>query len=501
MNALSIALGALASLPVLAAAFGGVLWGILGGALPGISPSIAMALLLPFTVGLDPTTAIVLLASVYVGAEYGGSIPAILIRTPGTNSASATVVDGFAMAQQGRAGEALGISLMSGLWGGLFGLAVLVLCTESLAQVALAFTPAAYFSLGILGLSVIAGLSGGSLLKGSIAAMIGLTIAFIGSDPVSGVPRFTFGSADLLGGVKPILVMVGLFAVTEMLVQITEPPWAKADKGEARLKLPNWALSKRLFKPQAIGAVIGTVEGVTPGAGGTIAAFMAYSEAKRWSKKPEEFGHGSPEGIAAPECANNVVTATALVPLLSLGIPGSNSAAILLGGFLIHGLQPGPLLFSKAPEVVYGLYGGLLMANIAMVLIGLVILSPCIWLVNRPKPYLIAVILALVMTGVYAIHQSVFEVFLVIGIGVFGYLMRWLRLPVLPLVLGLVLGYLVESNYRRSLLISGGEWSIFVTDRVSLGLLLLAVGLTAYTAWKEFATPKAKAAPIAAQGA
>ncbi len=492
MTALGIALSQLSSWSVLAAAFGGVLWGILGGALPGISPSIAMALLLPFTVSLDPTSAIVLLASVYVGAEYGGSIPAILIRTPGTNSASATVLDGYAMAQQGRAGEALGISLMSGLWGGLFGLAVLVLCTESLAQVALAFTPAAYFSLGILGLSVIAGLSGGSLLKGSIAACIGLSIAFIGSDPVSGVPRFTFGSADLLGGVKPILVMVGLFAVTEMLVQITEPPWAKANQGEARLKLPNWALSKRLFKPQAIGAVIGTVEGVTPGAGGTIAAFMAYSEAKRWSRHPEEFGHGSPEGIAAPECANNVVTATALVPLLSLGIPGSNSAAILLGGFLIHGLQPGPMLFSKAPEVVYGLYGGLFIANIAMVLIGLVILSPCIWLVNRPKPYLIAGILALVMSGVYAIHQSFFEIFLVIAVGVFGYAMRWLKLPVLPLVLGLVLGYLVESNYRRSLLISGGELSIFITDPVSLGLLLLALLLTGYTASKEFAGRKGK---------
>ena len=492
MDALLHALNHLASVSIIVAAFGGVLWGILGGALPGISPSIAMALLLPFTVGMDPTTALVLLASVYVGAEYGGSIPAILIRTPGTNSASATVVDGYAMAAQGRAGEALGISLISGLWGGLFGLAVLVLCTEALAKVALAFTPAAYFSLGILGLSVIAGLSGGSLLKGTIAALIGLTIAFIGSDPVSGVPRFTFGSADLLGGVKPILIMVGLFAVTEMLVQITEPPWAKANKSEAKLKLPNWAMSKRLFKPQAIGAVIGTVEGVTPGAGGTIAAFMAYSEAKRWSSQPEEFGHGSPEGIAAPECANNVVTATALVPLLSLGIPGSNSAAILLGGFLIHGLQPGPLLFEKAPEVVYGLYGGLFIANIAMLLIGMVILSPCIWLVNRPKPFLIAVILALVMSGVYAIHQSFFEIFLVVAVGLLGYAMRWLKMPVLPLVLGLVLGYLVESNYRRSLLISGGELSIFVTDKVSLGLLALAVLLTGYTAWKEFFGVKEK---------
>ena len=493
MDSVLNSLGSLASVWVVAAAFGGVLWGILGGALPGISPSIAMALLLPFTAGMPPTIALVLLASVYVGAEYGGSIPAILIRTPGTNSAAATVIDGFEMARQGKAGEALGISLVSGLVGGLFGLVVLVLATESLAKVALAFTPAAYFSLGILGLSVIAGLSGGSLLKGLIAASIGLMIAFVGSDPVSGVSRFTFGSADLLDGVKPIIVMVGLFAVTEMLVQIGEPTWAKADKTTSRLKLPNWAMWKRLFRPQAIGAAVGTFEGVTPGAGGTVAAFMAYSESKRWSKYPEEYGHGSPEGVAAPEAANNVVTATALVPLLSLGIPGSNSAAILMGGFLIHGLQPGPMLFSKAPEVVYGLYGGLFIANIAMLLIGLVILNPCIWLVNRPKPYLIAGILALVMTGVYALHQSVFDIAMALGIGVLGYGMRLLRIPVLPMVLGLVLGYMVESNYRRSLLISGGEHSIFVTDLVSAGLLALALVLTVYTGFKEFTDRKSKA--------
>jgi putative tricarboxylic transport membrane protein len=493
MDSLLQSLSGFTMLWVIAAAFGGVLWGILGGALPGISPSIAMALLLPFTVSLPPTIAIVLLASVYVGAEYGGSIPAILIRTPGTNSASATVIDGFEMARQGKAGEALGISLISGLVGGLFGLVVLVLATESLAKVALAFTPAAYFSLGVLGLSVIASLSGGTLLKGLIAACVGLMIAFIGSDPVSGVSRFTFGSADLLDGVKPIIIMVGLFAVTEMLVQIGEPSWAKADKVSSRLKLPNWAMSKRLMRPQAIGAAVGTFEGVTPGAGGTVAAFMAYSESKRWSKHPEEYGHGSPEGVAAPEAANNVVTATALVPLLSLGIPGSNSAAILMGGFLIHGLQPGPMLFTKAPDVVYGLYGGLFAANIAMLLIGLVILNPCIWLVNRPKHYLIAGILALVMTGVYALHQSVFDIAMALGVGVLGYGMRLLRIPVLPMVLGLVLGYMVESNYRRSLLISGGDHSIFMTDMVSAGLLLLSLALALYTVVKEFTDRKSKA--------
>ncbi len=469
----------------LVASLGGVIWGIFGGALPGISPSIAMALLLPFTYGMEPVTAIVLLASVYVGAEYGGSIPAILIRTPGTNSAAATTLDGYEMAKQGRAGEALGISLMCGLVGGLFGLLVLVVATEPLAKVALAFTPPAYCALGILGLSVIASLSSGSLLKGLIAAFFGLMVATVGTDPVSGVSRFTFGSPDLLGGIRPILVMVGLFAVGEMLEQISAPAWAKADARDTRLKLPDLAMWKRLWKTQVIGCSIGTLEGVTPGAGGTIAAFMAYNEAKRWSDHPEEFGKGSVEGVAAPECANNVVTATALVPLLSLGIPGSNSAAVLLGGFMIHGLMPGPLLFEKVPDIVYGLYGGLLAANIFMVLVGLVILSPCIWLVNRPKPYLIAFILALVCTGVFAIDQSLFDLGLVLGAGVVGYAMRRFGVPVLPMVLGVVLGFLVESNYRRSLVLSGGDHGIFVHDPVAVGLLAGAILLTGYSLIRE----------------
>ncbi len=479
------------------AAFAGVVWGIFGGALPGISPSIAMALLLPFTYSLDPVSAIVLLASVYVGAEYGGSIPAILIRTPGTNAAAATTLDGFELHRQGRGGEALGISLMSGLVGGLFGLAVLVLLTEPLARVALAFTPPAYFALGVLGLSVIASLGGGSLIKGLIAGVVGLMIATIGTDPVSGVSRFTFGAPDLLGGIRPILIMVGLFAVSELMIQVSEPPWAKVASRDTRLKLPDWAVWKRMWKPHSIGAVIGTIEGVTPGAGGTIAAFMSYNEAKRWSKHPEEFGRGSIEGIAAPEAANNVVTATALVPLLSLGIPGSNSAAILLGGFLIHGLAPGPMLFERSPDVVYGLYSGLLIANIAMVLIGLVILTPCIWLVNRPKPYLLAFIFALIVSGVYSIEQNLFDLGLVLAAGALGYVMRWLGMPFLPMVLGVVLGYLVESNYRRSLVISGGDYMIFLTDPVALALLAVAVlllGVSLYREARATAGPKPEAA-------
>jgi putative tricarboxylic transport membrane protein len=484
MHELALAWQALAGSWAIPAAFAGCAWGIIGGALPGISPSIAMALLLPFTHGMEPVAAIVMLASVYVGAEYGGSIPAILIRTPGTNAAAATVIDGFEMNRRGRGGEALGISLTSGLVGGLFGLLVLAAATGPLARVALAFTAPAYFALGILGLSAIAGLSGRSLVKGAFAACLGLMLATVGTDPVSGVPRFTFDSPDLLAGIRPIVVMVGLFAVTELIAQVVEPDWEKPP-GAARLKLPDWAMWKRLARPQGIGAVIGAFEGATPGAAGSVAAFLAYNEARRWSRHPEEFGKGSPEGVAAPECANNVVTGTALVPLLGLGIPGSNSAAVLMGGLLLHGLTPGPMLFVKNPEVVYGLYSGLLVANIAMVVLGLVILTPCLWLVSRPKHYLMAFILVLVVTGVYAIGQSLFDVGIALGVGVLGYGLRYFGVPQLPLVLGAVLGFMVESNYRRALQLSGGEHLIFLQDPVSLGLLICAAALVVYSLIKR----------------
>jgi putative tricarboxylic transport membrane protein len=466
---------------IVPAAFAGVAWGILGGALPGISPSITMALLLPLTYTLDPTVAIVMLASSYVGAEYGGSIPAILIRTPGTNAAAATVTDGYAMKLQGRAGEALGISLYSGFVGGLFGLAVLVLLAERLSTVALAFTPQAYFALGVLGLSVIASLSRESLVKGLMAGVLGLMISTVGTDPVTGLTRFTFDSPELLSGIAPILVMVGLFAIGELLAQTGEPGWETpgspklGEGGErARIRFPGPAMWKRIALPQLIGSVIGTFEGVMPGGGGAVSSFLAYNEARRWSRRKDEFGHGSPEGIAAPEAANNTVACAALIPLLSLGIPSSNSAAVLLGGFLMHGLLPGPMLFVQNTEVVNSLFTGLLAANVAMVVLGYLIMGPCIWLVSRPKPYLMAFIYALVVSGVYAIETSEFQVGLALGFGVVGYAMRYFGVPLLPMVLGVVLGFMVESNYRRALVLSGGDYMTFMQDRISAVLLMFA---------------------------
>jgi putative tricarboxylic transport membrane protein len=434
-----------------------------------------MALILPLTYTLDPMSAIVLLASTYIGAEYGGSIPAILIRTPGTNSAAATVIDGYEMNKQGRAGEALGISLWSGVVGSLFGLLMLVLLTEPLSRLALLFRPTSYFAIGILGLSIIASLAGGSLLKALAAAIVGLMVSTIGSDPMSGVSRFSFGVPELLSGVKPILVMVGLFAVSELLQQSGGAGLTEKLQQSVKLRLPNFAMMRRLAKPQAIGSVVGTFEGLMPGGGGSIAAFLSYNEARRWSKHPEEFGKGSPEGIAAPEAANNTVASAALIPLLSFGIPGSNSAAVLLGGLLIHGLMPGPRLFEQNGDVVLGLYMGSLVATLAQIAVGIMILPVCIWLVNRPRPYLAAFVFALVLSGIYTINSTMFDVGLVLFGGFVGYLMKLSGFPFLPAILGVVLGPLVESNYRRSLELSGGDHAIFLEDNIAIGLLLAAV--------------------------
>lgn len=500
MQDLLYVLGAMTSMSVILAAFAGCLWGMAGGALPGISTSIAMALLLPFTFDLNPSTAMVLLASVYVGAEYGGSIPAILIRTPASGSAAATVFDGYEMHRQGRSGEALGLSLVGGTIGGLVGLIVLATATEKLAQVALYFTPPAYCALGILGISVVASVSSGAMVKGVIAGILGLMISTVGTDPISGVGRFIYGQADLLEGISIIIVMMGLFALSEQMMQAGQPDMAANREAQrsTRLVLPSLKTLWRLRVPQVIAWILGLIEGLTPGGGGSIASFLSYNEAKRWSKEPEKFGHGSEEGVIAPETANNVVASTALIPTLSFGIPGSNSTAVLLGALLIHGLQPGPLLFAQHPEIVYGLFGGLFVANIAMLVLGILLLSPVIWLVNRPKPFLQGGIFILIMSGVYSINHSVFDMELVLGIGLLGYALRAMGFPLLPMVLGTVLGSMIESNYRRSLLMDNGDHLIFLKDPLSAALLGLAALLLVTSFIRE--TKQARANTAAEAG-
>ncbi|HEY4191529.1 MAG TPA: tripartite tricarboxylate transporter permease [Mesorhizobium sp.] len=477
---------AITSWSALLAVVVGVLWGICGGALPGISASIAMALLLPFTFSLEPMTAMILLSSVYIGAEYGGSIPAILIRTPGTNSAAATVFDGYEMHKQGKSGEALGLSLVGGTIGSLVGLLVLIGFTEPLSRFALLFTPAAYFAIGLLGISVVASLSSDAPVKGLIAGVLGLGLATIGTDPLSGVARFTFGRAELLGGISVAVVMIGIFAVSELMIQRQSGDHEVDVTGTPpKLVIPSLKTLWDLRVPQIIGWIIGTIEGAVPGAGGSVAAFMSYNEARRWSKEPEKFGKGSPEGVIAPETANNVVASTALMPTLSFGIPGSNSTAVLLGGLLIHGLQPGPLLFSTHPDVVYGLFGAMFMAIAAMFVLGTVILGPVIWLVRRPKPYLQGAIFALLISGIYSIDDSAFDVGLILLIGLVSYVLRVLKFPTLPMVLGVVLGFMIESNYRRSLLISRGDHMIFLRDPACAVLLCLVALMLVTSVWRE----------------
>lgn len=467
------------------AALAGLIWGIMGGALPGISASITMALLLPFTYTMEPVVAIVMLASVYIGAEYGGSIPAILIRTPGTNSAAATVIDGYEMKRQGKAGEALGISLWSGFLGSLFGLLMLVTMTEPLSWLALSFRPTSYFGLGILGLSVIASMSSGSLVKGLAAAVVGLMIATVGADPIAGINRFTFGIPELLGGVEPVLVMVGVFALSELMMQSGSVERAEL-KERITIRLPSLDMMNRLKRSQIIGGIMGLFEGLTPGGGGSIAAFLSYNEARRWSKTPEAFGKGSPEGVAAPETANNTVASTTLIPLLSFGIPSSNSTAVLLGGFLIHGLLPGPRLFEQNGDVIIGLYFGSLIAIVGQLLFGILLLPACVWLVNRPRPYLVAYIMALILSGVYTLDHSLFHIGFVLAMGLLGYLMRRAGFPFLPLILGVVLGHMVESSYRRSLVLSGGDHRIFLQDPIAVGLLLASLAFIVYSLFREF---------------
>jgi len=475
MGEIANALNMLVTTPLVPAALGGLIWGMLGGACPGLSASITMALLLPFTYTLAPMPAIVMLATCYIGAEYGGSIPAILIRTPGTNASAATMLDGYEMNRQGRAGEALGISLWSGVVGGLFGLTMLVMLTEPLSRIALLFRPTTYFGLGILGLSVIASLSSKSLIKGLAAALLGLMIATIGTDPISGVSRFTFGQPDLLSGIQPLFVMVGLYAVTELMTRSGVPSTIMKPNTTVRVRLPRFPMMKKIARSQAIGCTIGTLEGLMPGAGGTIAAFIAYNESKRWSKYKHEFGHGAEEGVAGPEAANNTVASASLIPLLSFGIPASNSGAVLLGGLLIHGLLPGPRLFEQNADVITGLYAGSFIADIAQVLIGIMILPVAIWLVNRPKAYRSAFILALVLSGVFSVHMSLFDVGIVLSAGMLGYFMKQFGLPFLPAVLGVVLGVaLVESNYRRSLVLSGGDFGIFLEDPIAIAFFVMA---------------------------
>jgi putative tricarboxylic transport membrane protein len=481
---------------------GGVAWGILGGAIPGISGAVAMALALPFTYALDAPTALVMLAGVWAGANYGGSIPAILMRIPGTPASAPCLLDGYELAKQGRAAKALGVSLICGTIGGLISIFVLIALVLPLGEIVVHFGSPEVFALALFGLTLIAGLSGPSFLKGIASGFFGLLLTTVGLDSLTGSMRFTFGRADLLTGIDTISVMIGLFAVSEMFFLIAHPARPVGTVvGTATTEFPTLRELREVGRATFVGTIVGLVVGIMPGAGATASSFVAYNEARRWSKRPELFGKGSMEGVAAPETANNAVQGGDLVPTLALGIPGSNSAAIILAALILHGIMPGPFLLTKNPELVYTLFAGLILVNLLMIPVGLVILRLCLLAMKLDPPVLIASVLSLIVIGTYAGDLFLLNPIQALVFGVIGYGMRIWGFSAAATVLGIVLGVLAESEMRRSLIISHGDWSIFFTRPVSATLLFLTVGVLVYpalmTALRRWRSRRVAAAPAA----
>ncbi len=478
MNLLSLlfdGLGALMGLTPLLVILAGVAIGILAGAMPGISPSMAVALLLPFSFGMTPSMGLVLLCAIYLASNYGGSITAVMVNTPGTPSAVVTAFDGYPLTRKGKAGTALGISLIASVVGGFIGIIILVLFSTPLARMALKFWPAEYFALAILGLSTIASLGGGRWLESFMAVLFGLLLNTIGLDPLSGVSRFTFDVVRLYDGFSFIPVLIGLFALSEVFSGIESgevgmPP-VLLDK--ERSPWPSLREYLRLKYAMIRAGVIGTVIGVFPGAGGTIASFIAYDVEKRLSKDPDSFGKGAPAGVAAAEASNSSSVGGALVPLLTLGIPGSSSAAVLIGALMIHDLQPGPELFTRHPEVVYTLFSSLFVANIFLLFLGL--LGARLWIKAAliPKRLLYPMIFAFSFIGSYAVRSSLFDVGVCLAFGLLGWMLSRSKIPVSPIVLGMILGTMIEKNLRTTIMMGGV--SLFFRRPLSLALLLLAL--------------------------
>lgn len=454
--------------------FLGTIWGFIGGALPGIQASTALALILPFTWGLSPSGALMMLAAVYVSAEYSHSIPAILIRTPGTSAAVVTTFDGYPLQQQGKGGKALSVSLYGGFIGQIIGTILLIALVLPLSRWALSFGPSEFFALAIFGLTLVSSLGDKNVIKALMSGCFGVIIATVGFDLFTGTVRFTFGIPKLLEGFETVSVLVGLLAVSEIFKQAGDARLVKRFKGALSITLVTWVEFRPLLFLICWSSVLGLLIGVLPGAGATIASLVAYSEAKRWSRHPERFGHGSFEGVAAPETANNAAISGAMVPLLAFGVPGSASAAIMIAALMLHGITPGPLLFEKNPEIVYGLFMALFIATFMMLIMGWVSIKPLIRLVSVPKPILLSCILTLVFVGVYTHDSSFVDIVTVIVFGVIGYLMTRYGFSTPACALGFVLGPMIELSFRRSLILSDGSLWIFGERPIALVLLIVA---------------------------
>src|SRR5512136_505865 len=462
------------SLQNLLYAFIGCMIGTLIGVLPGIGPSSGIAILLPLTAVLSPTPAIIMMAAIYYGAMYGGSTTAIVVNIPGEASSVPTAMDGYEMAKQGRAGPALGISAISSFVAGTLGLVGLTFFAPFLANFALAFGPPEYFALMFMGLSLVISLSGRALLKGVISMALGLLAALIGQNPLTGAARLTFGSIDLMAGVNFISVIVGLFAISEVMFNVEKAVTA-INMTEIRDWMPTWADIKQSTGAMLRSTGVGFFLGLLPGCAPSVTTFVAYDLEKRLSKHPERFGHGAIEGVAAPEGANNATSSAGFVPLFSFGLPTAPSMAVLLGGLMMYGLQPGPMLFVTNPDFVWAVIASMYIGNVMLLVLNLPLVGMWAKIVNIPFYILGPLIVFCAVIGTYSIRFQAFDVWVMLLFGVMGYFMRKLGFPVAPMVLASVLAQMLETALGQSLLISQGSPAIFFTRPISAVFMTLAI--------------------------
>lgn len=468
----------------------GIVLGIVFGALPGLTTTMAMAIFVPVTFFMSPFVGIPFLLGLYKGGVFGGSVAAILIATPGTGAAAATVLDGYQLAKQGKAGKALKLALFASVLGETWGELILLFIVGLLASFALLFGPPEFFAVLLFSFTIISGLSGGSLRKGVISAAAGLFISTIGLDPVSATRRYTFGIMELDSGLSFVPLLIGLFAFSEVLSQIeqkvsgTSQINATLEKGEgSRL---TWAEFKKCLPSIGLGSAIGTWIGLLPGIGQPVAAFLSYGFAKQRSKNPEEFGHGALEGVAAPEAGNNAVNGSAMVPMLALGIPGDTISAILLGALVAQGLSPGPLLFERQGPQIYAILLAMVLGNIIFLGIGYALIPAMAKVATVSKNLMIPGVVALSVVGAYAVNNSIFDVYVMIIFGIVGYLMIKGNYPISPLVIAFLLGNKTESSLSQSLLMSKGSLSIFFTSKISLFFIVVTTLVVIGIARKNF---------------
>lgn len=461
------------------ASFVGVVLGLFVGATPGLTISLGMVLLLPLTFALSPVTSISLLLGLYAAGMTGGSISAILLDIPGTPSASATGIDGHQLAKQGKAGKAMGTAVIASYFGGIFSLICLVLVAPQIAKIALGFGAPELFSLVFLGITLICSFAQKSVVKGLISGIFGLIVMTVGMDPMMGTPRFTFNIVQLQAGISFLPAMIGLFAISQVIESIgrrnnNQVSQASYDQKITGL-LPSFKEIKGLLRSMLLGSSLGTGIGSIPGAGGPIAVFLSYDYAKRISKNPEQFGKGCLEGVSAPESANNGVAGGALIPVLTLGIPGDPITAILLGALMIQGLVPGPLLFAEHSQFVYSVFWAFLVANCMNLVVILSSIGIWVRLLKMPRNILLPVITLLCIIGSYALRNTFFDTGIMLFFGILGYFMKKYDFPVVPMLLAIILGPAMEEHLRMSLIISSGDPMIFITHPVSLFFLILSL--------------------------